>query len=199
MTPFFLSIFPALFRHGDLSKAISQWISKAERAKRWASERAAIKAEVTQAKEPVDLLRMARAITRLDALDAEIDAVRGKPNRRKVPRLRENECVVDQPLGTVAWPTSRKPARDRCQRIERFVGPRLAEAKLVTGHPSRPKHHMALVIFLPVKRDDTVRLHLVPSQGARIRRQHRIGTGVVFGVEELPRIGLWPLRVNRVV
>ena len=47
MTPFFLSIFPALFRHGDLSKAISQWISKAERAKRWASERAAIKAEVT--------------------------------------------------------------------------------------------------------------------------------------------------------
>ena len=90
MTPFFLSIFPALFRHGDLSKAISQWISKAERAKRWASERAAIKAEVTQAKETVDLLRMARAITRLDALDAEIDAVRGKPNRKKVPRLREN-------------------------------------------------------------------------------------------------------------
>ena len=89
MTPFFLSIFPALFRLGDLSKAISQWISKAERAKRWASERAAIKAEVTQAKETVDLLRMARAITRLDALDAEIDAVRGKPNRRKVPRLRE--------------------------------------------------------------------------------------------------------------
>jgi hypothetical protein len=33
-----------------LSKAISQWISKAERAKRWASERAAIKAEVAQAK-----------------------------------------------------------------------------------------------------------------------------------------------------
>jgi hypothetical protein len=72
MTPFFLSIFPALFRLGDLSKAISQWISKAEQAKRWASERAAIKAEVTQAKETVDLLRMARAITRLDALDAEI-------------------------------------------------------------------------------------------------------------------------------
>ena len=82
MTPFFLSVFPAL---GDLSKAISQWISKAERAKRWASERAAIKAEVTQAKETVDLLRMARAIARLDALDAEIDAVRGKPNLRKVP------------------------------------------------------------------------------------------------------------------
>jgi hypothetical protein len=82
MTPFFLSIFPALFRLGDLSKTIWQW-------KRWASERAAIKAEVTQAKETVDLLRMARAITRLDALDAEIEAVRRKPNRRKVPRLRE--------------------------------------------------------------------------------------------------------------
>ena len=89
MTPFFLSKFPTFFRLGDLSKAIWQWISKAERAKRWASERAAIKAEVTQAKETVDLLRMARAITRLDALDAEIDAVRGKPNRSKVPRLRE--------------------------------------------------------------------------------------------------------------
>jgi hypothetical protein len=53
-----------LFRLGDLSKAISQWISKAEQAERWASERAAIKAEVTQAKETVDLLRMARPITR---------------------------------------------------------------------------------------------------------------------------------------
>jgi hypothetical protein len=82
MTPFFLSIFPALFRLGGLSKAIWQW-------KRWASERVAIRAEVTRAKETVDLLRMARAITRLDALDAEIDAVR-RAKRRKVPRLREN-------------------------------------------------------------------------------------------------------------
>ena len=71
MTRFSLS---ALFRLGDLSRAIWLWILKAERAKRWASERAAIKAEVTRAKETVDLLRMARAITRLDALDAEIDA-----------------------------------------------------------------------------------------------------------------------------
>jgi hypothetical protein len=62
MTRFFLPIFPALFRLGDLSKAIWQWISKAERAKRWASERAAIKAEVTRAKETVDLLRMAVGI-----------------------------------------------------------------------------------------------------------------------------------------
>ena len=68
MTRFFLSIFPALFRLGDLSKAISQWVSKAEQAKRWASERAAIKAEVTQAKETVDLLRwpgQSHALTRL--------------------------------------------------------------------------------------------------------------------------------------
>jgi hypothetical protein len=88
MTPFFLSKFPAFFRLGDLSKAIWQWISEAERAKRWASERAAIKAEVTQAKETVDLLRMAWAITRLDALDAEVDAVRGKAKPEKSPETR---------------------------------------------------------------------------------------------------------------
>ena len=85
MTRFFLSIFPALFRLGDLSKAISQWVSKAEQAKRWASERAAIKAEVTQAKETVDLLRMARAITRLDALDAEIEVSEKKAKSEKSP------------------------------------------------------------------------------------------------------------------
>ena len=85
MTRFFLSIFPVLFRLGDLSKAIWQWISEAERAKRWAFERAAIKAEVTQAKETVDLLRMAWAITRLDALDAEIDAHQNKAKSEKSP------------------------------------------------------------------------------------------------------------------
>jgi hypothetical protein len=47
-----------------------------QRAKRWAAEQAAIKAEVNQAKETVDLLRMAHAITRLDALDGEIEAVK---------------------------------------------------------------------------------------------------------------------------
>ena len=85
MTPFFLSKFPAFRRLGDLSKAIWQWISKAEREKRWASERAAIKAEVTQAKETVDLLRMAWAITQLDALDAEIDACQRKAKSEKSP------------------------------------------------------------------------------------------------------------------
>ena len=47
---------------------------EATTGERWASERAAIKAKVTRAKETVDLLRMAEAIVRLDALDAEIDA-----------------------------------------------------------------------------------------------------------------------------
>ena len=90
MTRFFLSIFPPPFRLGDLSKAIRQLISKAERAMRWAFERAAIKVEVTRAKETVDLLRMARAITRLDALDAEIDAVGGKPKSEKSPETEGN-------------------------------------------------------------------------------------------------------------
>jgi hypothetical protein len=74
MTRFSLPTFPALCRFGDISEAVRTWISKLERGKRWASERATIKAEVTRAKETVDLLRMAQAIVRLDALDAEIDA-----------------------------------------------------------------------------------------------------------------------------
>jgi hypothetical protein len=98
MTPFFLSIFPAFFRLGDLSKAISQWISKAEQAKRWASERAAIKAEVTQAKETVDLLRMAWAITRLDALDAEIDACQRKAKSEKSPETEREKPPSGQLL-----------------------------------------------------------------------------------------------------
>ena len=99
MTPFFLSIFPALFRLDDLSKAISQWISKAERVKRWASERAAIKAEVTQAKETVDLLRMAWAITRLDALDAEIDACQRKAKSEKSPETEREASERATSLG----------------------------------------------------------------------------------------------------
>ena len=102
MTPFFLSIFPAFFRLGDLSKAISQWmqwISKAEQAKRWASERAAIKAEVAQAKETVDLLRMAWAVTRLDALDAEIDACQRKAKSEKSPETEREK----RPSGQLLW------------------------------------------------------------------------------------------------
>ena len=50
--------------------------TRLQRAKSWASERAAIKAEVSQAKETVDLVRMAHAITRLDALYGEVEAVK---------------------------------------------------------------------------------------------------------------------------
>jgi hypothetical protein len=47
---------------------------KVERRRRWAADRAAIKAEVKRAKETVDLIGMARAITRLDVLETEIEA-----------------------------------------------------------------------------------------------------------------------------
>jgi hypothetical protein len=42
---------------------------------RWASREAAIKAEINEAKNTGDLLRMANAIVRLDALHAEMEAV----------------------------------------------------------------------------------------------------------------------------
>ena len=74
MRRFFPANIPAFCRFGDLNGAVRAWISKLERAKRWASERAAIKAEVTRAKETIDLLGMAKAITRLDVLEAEIEA-----------------------------------------------------------------------------------------------------------------------------
>ena len=60
----------------DVGRGLRLRLSKLERAKRWAYERAAIKTEVSQAKETVDLLRMAHAITRLDTLDAEIEAAK---------------------------------------------------------------------------------------------------------------------------
>ena len=59
----------------DVGGAIRPWILRLERKKRWATERAAIQAEVARAKETVDLIRMARTVTRLDALEAEIEAV----------------------------------------------------------------------------------------------------------------------------
>jgi hypothetical protein len=59
----------------DIGGAVRPWILKFERTRRWAAERAAIKAEVKRAKETVDLIGMAGAITRLDALEAEIEAV----------------------------------------------------------------------------------------------------------------------------
>ena len=47
----------------------------------WASQEAAIKAEINQAKNTFDLVRMAKAIVRLDALHAEIEAA-GKSGSR---------------------------------------------------------------------------------------------------------------------
>jgi hypothetical protein len=78
-----------LRRRGDLSGAVQPWILKLERAKTWASERAAIKAEVTRAKETVDLLRMAEATVRLDALEAEIEAVEKAESGKSSENLRK--------------------------------------------------------------------------------------------------------------
>jgi hypothetical protein len=47
-------------------------IPKPEQASRWASQEAAIKAEITEAKNTLEV-RMAHAIARLDALHAEMD------------------------------------------------------------------------------------------------------------------------------
>jgi hypothetical protein len=49
-------------------------IPKPEQTARWSSQEAAIKAVINEAKNALDLMRMAYAITRLDALHAEIEA-----------------------------------------------------------------------------------------------------------------------------
>jgi hypothetical protein len=49
-------------------------IPRPEQTGRWASQEAAIKAEINEAKNTLDLIRMAHAIARLDALHAEIEA-----------------------------------------------------------------------------------------------------------------------------
>ena len=74
MTHCSLAILVALVRRSDIGGAIRPWILRLERKKRWAAERAAIQAEVARAMETVDLIRMARTFTRLDALEAEIEA-----------------------------------------------------------------------------------------------------------------------------
>jgi hypothetical protein len=48
-------------------------IPRREQTSRWASEGAAIKAEINEAKNALDLTRMAHAIACLDALHAEIE------------------------------------------------------------------------------------------------------------------------------
>ena len=49
-------------------------IAKPEQTNAWASQEAAIKAEINEAKNTLDLIRMARAFARLDALHAEMQA-----------------------------------------------------------------------------------------------------------------------------
>jgi hypothetical protein len=70
-----LALLLAFCSRADIGGAVRPWIWKLERTRRWAAERAAIKAEVKRAKETADLIGIARAITRLDALEAEIEAV----------------------------------------------------------------------------------------------------------------------------
>jgi hypothetical protein len=75
------AILRALVRRSDIGGAVRPRIS--DRKNQWAAERAVIQAEVARAKETVDLIRMARAFTKLDALEAEMEAVekRGPANR----------------------------------------------------------------------------------------------------------------------
>ena len=70
-----LALLLALCSRADIGGTVRPRILKLERMRRWAAERAAIKAEVKRAKETFDLIGIARAITRLDALEAEIEAV----------------------------------------------------------------------------------------------------------------------------
>ncbi len=86
----YLPKFPTLGRGRAVGVAVMTWISKLKRAHRWVSERAAIRTEFSRAKVTVDLLRMARATIRLDALDAEIDAFeKAKSGKRLASRGEE--------------------------------------------------------------------------------------------------------------
>ena len=70
-----LALLLALRSRADIGGAVQPRILKHERLRRWAAERAAIKVEVKRAQETFDLIGIARAITRLDVLEAEIEAV----------------------------------------------------------------------------------------------------------------------------
>jgi hypothetical protein len=60
-----LALLLAVCSRADIGGTVRPWILKVERRRRWAADRAAIKAEVKRAKETVDLIGIARAITRL--------------------------------------------------------------------------------------------------------------------------------------
>jgi hypothetical protein len=62
--------------------ANEQMIPKPDPKNAWASQEAALKAEITEAKNTLDLIRIAQAIARLDALHSEMEAaLSGKDNR----------------------------------------------------------------------------------------------------------------------
>jgi len=84
-----LPTFLTLGRCGFVGVAVPAWISKLKRALRWVAERAAIRTEFSRAKVTVDLLRMAQATIRLDALDAEIDAAEEAKSGKRLARRGE--------------------------------------------------------------------------------------------------------------
>jgi hypothetical protein len=51
---------------------------KPESTNAWAAQEAALKAEITDAKNTLDLMRLAHAIARLDALHSEMEAALGR-------------------------------------------------------------------------------------------------------------------------
>jgi hypothetical protein len=51
---------------------------KSERTNAWAAQEAVLKAEITEAKNALDLMRIAHAIARLDALHSEMEAALGR-------------------------------------------------------------------------------------------------------------------------
>jgi len=58
-------------------------ISRPEQTSHRASKKAAIKVEINEAKNALDLMRMAHAIARLDALHAEMQAASSSDRGRK--------------------------------------------------------------------------------------------------------------------
>jgi chromosome segregation ATPase len=78
-----LATFLTYCADGDVGRSLRLRLAKLKRAIRRACERAAIKTEVSQAKEAVDLLRMAHAIARLDRLEAEIEVAKKVESGRR--------------------------------------------------------------------------------------------------------------------
>ena len=65
---------------------------------RWASQEAAIKAEINEAKNTSDLLRMANAIVQLDALQSEMEA-----GRARVPQISRTLRAIRRGTRSLAW------------------------------------------------------------------------------------------------